>query len=231
MSRFLPISFPRWRRALSTPCPTGRAGSSSRNGTAFAASLSGTAARSSFSPNPASRSGATSPRSSSLSSRCRPSASCSTASWRSRSRESYPSTPCRCACIRPPAASPSLRGRRPRFSILFDMLLDARGTSLLDRPLTERRAALEAFHAAAESAPALRLSPYTRNRSQARAMARARRRRGRRRRRQAHRRTVRVRRARDAEGQALAHRRLRRRRLPLRHGQPRSRVAASRPLQ
>ena len=68
-----------------------------------------------------------------------------------------------------PAASriAKLSRETPAILILFDMLLDARGTSLLDRPLAERRAALEAFHAAAESAPALRLSPYTRNRSQA----------------------------------------------------------------
>ncbi len=53
----------------------------------------------------------------------------------------------------------------PAILILFDMLLTD-GTSLIDRPLAERRAALEAFHAAAENAPSLRLSPYTRSRSQ-----------------------------------------------------------------
>jgi len=55
----------------------------------------------------------------------------------------------------------------PAILILFDMLMDAKGESLLDRPLAERRAALESFHAAAGNAPALRLSPYTRSRSQA----------------------------------------------------------------
>jgi ATP-dependent DNA ligase len=45
--------------------------------------------------------------------------------------------------------------------ILFDMLLDARGNSLIEAPLTERRAALAAFFAAAGDQPRSKLSPYT----------------------------------------------------------------------
>ena len=56
----------------------------------------------------------------------------------------------------------------PAIFILFDMLVSATGKNLLSAPLTERRAALEDFFAhAAEGAPALRLSPYTREREHA----------------------------------------------------------------
>jgi len=54
-----------------------------------------------------------------------------------------------------------LSAETPAILILFDMLLDARGNSLIEAPLTDRRAALEAFVAAASDRPLLKLSPYT----------------------------------------------------------------------
>jgi ATP-dependent DNA ligase len=51
----------------------------------------------------------------------------------------------------------------PATFITFDMLADASGASLIEMPLGERRAALEAFHAAVGEQPGLRLSPYTRD--------------------------------------------------------------------
>jgi ATP-dependent DNA ligase len=53
----------------------------------------------------------------------------------------------------------------PALYIVFDLLVDGHGASLADRPLQERRAALEAF-AAKELAgrPSFRLSPMTRTR-------------------------------------------------------------------
>ena len=41
------------------------------------------------------------------------------------------------------------------------MLLDASGKSLIEAPLSERRAALETFFASAKQERALKLSPYT----------------------------------------------------------------------
>ena len=143
-------------------------------------------------------------------------ASCSTASWPSRSATRCPSTRCRCACIRPRAASASSRPRRRRCSSCSTCCSTPTGKSLLDAPLTERRAALEAFYELArrsERARALARHPRPR---EARALARRRRRRARRRRRQAASTGLPPGRARDAEGQAPAHRRLRGRRLPLR---------------
>jgi ATP-dependent DNA ligase len=60
-----------------------------------------------------------------------------------------------------------LAAETPAILILFDMLMDAQGNSLMARPLTERRPALEAFHTASRKAGALMLSPYTRNRAEA----------------------------------------------------------------
>jgi ATP-dependent DNA ligase len=53
----------------------------------------------------------------------------------------------------------------PALYLVFDLLVDGHGASLADRPLQERRAALEAF-AAKELAgrPSFRLSPMTRTR-------------------------------------------------------------------
>jgi ATP-dependent DNA ligase len=65
-----------------------------------------------------------------------------------------------------------LAAETPAIFILFDMLTRAEGESLIERPLPERRAALETFHTAATAggrAKPLRLSPYTRDRRQAEA--------------------------------------------------------------
>ncbi|MBS3651184.1 ATP-dependent DNA ligase [Pseudaminobacter sp. 19-2017] len=55
-----------------------------------------------------------------------------------------------------------LAAETPANLILFDMLVDPTGTKLLDRPLEQRRAALESFVASAGS-PWLALSPVTRD--------------------------------------------------------------------
>jgi ATP-dependent DNA ligase len=52
----------------------------------------------------------------------------------------------------------------PAILILFDMLLDAKGKSLIDSPLAKRRAALETFYEKARERSALKISPYTRER-------------------------------------------------------------------
>jgi ATP-dependent DNA ligase len=49
----------------------------------------------------------------------------------------------------------------PAIFILFDILLDASGRSLIDAPLSERRVALETFFASAKRQRALKLSPFT----------------------------------------------------------------------
>ncbi|MDC7788181.1 ATP-dependent DNA ligase [Rhodoplanes sp. TEM] len=74
-----------------------------------------------------------------------------------------------------PAASRvrKLAAETPARLVLFDMPVGPGGESLLDRPLAERRARLEAFFAA-QAGPALRLSPATRDRDEAEAwLARA----------------------------------------------------------
>ena len=55
----------------------------------------------------------------------------------------------------------------PALMVLFDMLADTRGHSLLKRPLTERRDALERFFASLKHPGPLRLSPFTRRRGDA----------------------------------------------------------------
>jgi ATP-dependent DNA ligase len=55
----------------------------------------------------------------------------------------------------------------PAILILFDMLLDTKGGSLIEAPLTKRRAALERFFKAARGAPGLKLSPFTIKRKEA----------------------------------------------------------------
>jgi ATP-dependent DNA ligase len=57
----------------------------------------------------------------------------------------------------------------PAIFIVFDLLIAPGGQSLMDRPLAERRIALESFFAVVESSSSLRLSPYTRQRSTAEA--------------------------------------------------------------
>jgi ATP-dependent DNA ligase len=57
----------------------------------------------------------------------------------------------------------------PAILILFDMLLDGRGRSLIEAPLTKRREALESFYMSAGETRGLKLSPYTRDRNKAQA--------------------------------------------------------------
>jgi ATP-dependent DNA ligase len=67
-----------------------------------------------------------------------------------------------------------LAGETPAVLILFDMLLDAKNKSLIERPLTARRAALEAFYETAGDTENLKLSPSTLDRRVAEAwLARA----------------------------------------------------------
>jgi ATP-dependent DNA ligase len=69
-----------------------------------------------------------------------------------------------------PAASRirKLAAETPSTLILFDMLKTADGTAITKRPLSERRALLEAFYATLGDRTRLRLSPYTRDVRQAR---------------------------------------------------------------
>jgi ATP-dependent DNA ligase len=60
-----------------------------------------------------------------------------------------------------------LAAETPSVLIAFDLLMDADGRDLRDRPLAERRAALEVFHAAQGASDRLRLSPATSDRSTA----------------------------------------------------------------
>jgi ATP-dependent DNA ligase len=55
----------------------------------------------------------------------------------------------------------ALAGSSPATFIAFDLLVDDKGKSLVDLPLEERRAALEAFMAKQVKAPRIRLSPAT----------------------------------------------------------------------
>jgi ATP-dependent DNA ligase len=55
----------------------------------------------------------------------------------------------------------------PAIFILFDMLLDTKGNSLIEQPLTKRRAALERFFKAAAGVEGLKLSPFTAQRGKA----------------------------------------------------------------
>ncbi len=55
----------------------------------------------------------------------------------------------------------------PAILILFDMLLDPAGKSLIEQPLVKRRAALEGFFKAAGKIEGLKLSPYTKDRNEA----------------------------------------------------------------
>ena len=55
----------------------------------------------------------------------------------------------------------------PAILILFDMLLDTKGASLIEQPLTKRRAALERFFETVRGTEGLRLSPYTLKHQQA----------------------------------------------------------------
>lgn len=58
-----------------------------------------------------------------------------------------------------------LAAETPSVLVAFDLLMDAKGRNLVDRPLSDRRKALEAFHAAQKASDRLRLSPATTDRS------------------------------------------------------------------
>jgi ATP-dependent DNA ligase len=60
-----------------------------------------------------------------------------------------------------------LAAEQPAVLMLFDCLMDARGRSLVEAPLSRRRAELEALFARLGDAPALRLSPGTEDRARA----------------------------------------------------------------
>ncbi|HEX3536624.1 MAG TPA: ATP-dependent DNA ligase [Stellaceae bacterium] len=60
-----------------------------------------------------------------------------------------------------------LVAEHPAVYIAFDLLEDAKGRALLDKPFDERRRALEAFFAKQPANPALRLSPSTGDRDAA----------------------------------------------------------------
>lgn len=55
----------------------------------------------------------------------------------------------------------------PAILILFDCLIDQKKRNLMDKPLTQRREALEAFFSSLAEPGLLRLSPYTRDRAEA----------------------------------------------------------------
>ncbi|MGH6735644.1 MAG: ATP-dependent DNA ligase [Methyloceanibacter sp.] len=65
-----------------------------------------------------------------------------------------------------------LAAETPAVFILFDMLLDTKNKSLIEAPLTKRRAALEAFYKSAGKTESLKLSPTTRDRKKAEAWLR-----------------------------------------------------------
>ncbi|HEX3973126.1 MAG TPA: ATP-dependent DNA ligase [Stellaceae bacterium] len=62
-----------------------------------------------------------------------------------------------------------LAAETPSILVLFDCLYTEKAGNLLEKPLTERRHALEQFYAAAGAAPSLRLTDYTRDRQAAQA--------------------------------------------------------------
>jgi ATP-dependent DNA ligase len=70
-----------------------------------------------------------------------------------------------------PAASriAKLSRETPAVLVAFDMLMDPAGASLVERPLAERRAALERFITDMGEPPFLRLSPFTESRETAQA--------------------------------------------------------------
>ena len=61
-----------------------------------------------------------------------------------------------------------LAGETPAILILFDCLLTPAGEVLVDRPLSERRQALETFFDAVGPHPSLKLTPFTRDAAEAR---------------------------------------------------------------
>jgi ATP-dependent DNA ligase len=60
-----------------------------------------------------------------------------------------------------------LASQTPAILILFDCLIDPKKRDLMDKPLTQRREALDTFFASLADPGLLRLSPYTRDRAEA----------------------------------------------------------------
>lgn len=60
-----------------------------------------------------------------------------------------------------------LAAEQPASLTLFDCLMDGKGRSLVEAPLSSRRQELEAFFKRLKGAPAVQLSPYTEDRDQA----------------------------------------------------------------
>ena len=121
-----------------------------------------------------------------------------------------------------------LAGETPAELMAFD-LLEVGGKSLVDQPLRERRKTLERFLAKNRVPGPAPLARDHRPRHRSR-MAAPQRRGARRRRRQTPRPALPPGRAGDDQGQAAAHRRLRRRRLPLRREEAQGRLTPARPL-
>ena len=124
------------------------------------------------------------------------------------------STRCSCASTRPKSRVRKLAAATPALFMAFDCLAPA-ASCLPAQPLAKRRAALEQL-LAQRRVDVLLLSPATADRQTRARLARAQRRRARRGHRQAARPALPAGRAGDGQGQAAPHRRLRRRRLPLR---------------
>jgi ATP-dependent DNA ligase len=66
-----------------------------------------------------------------------------------------------------PSRVRKLAAEHPACFVLFDCLMDSDGCSLIDAPLTRRRAALEDLYASFRLPPAVRLSPGTEDRKEA----------------------------------------------------------------
>ena len=123
------------------------------------------------------------------------------------------STRCRCGSIRRRRASRSSRARRPRLRRVRRARASD-GRDLASRPQSERRALLERA-ARATAAPPLHLTPMTRDATRARLARSGSRAPGSTASSPSRRPALPARQARDDQGQARAHRRLRRRRVPL----------------
>ena len=61
-----------------------------------------------------------------------------------------------------------LAAETPALLVLFDMLVDSKGRSLIEKPLSKRRAALEDFYKSVRETERLKLSPYTLDLNEAR---------------------------------------------------------------
>ena len=218
----LPLRFPyppMEAESVPTPCRADASGSTSPSGTGSAASPFATASRCASRARPASRWAGTSRTWSRRWRPLPPGASCSTGRSSSRWTDASRSTSCCCGCTRRPAGCARWWRRTRPGCVVFDLLVDERGRSLVELPLAERRERLEALRARRY----FRRGGRSCSRRPRDALATARDwlagggRRPRRRRGQAAGSAVSVGRARrHGEGEAAAHGRLRGRRIPLR---------------